>query len=228
MTTASSNGRAQSRRVILLGKGELAVKVADWFVQSQDWELATIVPTVPEPTWTDSLIACAETNGVPYVESGRHGDIAGVKDDDWSIDLAVSVFYDRIIPGWFIDKCGRIINIHNSPLPRYRGVSPINWALKNGERSHGVTIHEMTPGIDEGPIVAQLHYSIYPEHDEVRDVYARSLAYGWTLFDETFPLLDRVSPRPQDERHATYYSAADAPRLEERRSFTRAESVAPA
>ena len=41
----------------------------------------------------------------------------------------------------FIDSCKNIINLHNSPLPKYRGVRPINWALKNGEHSHGVTIH---------------------------------------------------------------------------------------
>jgi methionyl-tRNA formyltransferase len=226
MTTASSNGRVQPRRVILLGKGELAVRVADWFVRGQDWELTTIVPTVPEPTWTDSLIAWAETNGVPYVESGRHGDLAGVKDDDWSIDLAVSVFYDRIIPAWFIDKCGRIINIHNSPLPRYRGVSPINWALKNRENMHGVTIHEITPGIDDGPIVAQTTYSIYPEVDEVIDVYRRGLEYAWVLFQQTLPLLDTITARPQDESQALYYSRQQDDQLGERRGFTRQQSVA--
>ena len=226
MTTSSSNGRVQPRRVILLGKGELAVRVADWFVQSEDWELATIVPTVPEPTWTDSLIAWAESNGVPYVESGHHGDLAGVKDDDWNIDLAVSVFYDRIIPEWFIDKCGRIINVHNSPLPRYRGVSPINWALKNGENMHGVTIHEITPGIDDGPIVAQTTYSIYPEVDEVIDVYRRGLEYAWVLFQQTLPLLDAITARPQDESQALYYSRQQDDRLGERRGFTRQQSVA--
>lgn len=226
MTTSSSNGRVQPRRVILLGKGELAVRVADWFVQSEDWELATIVPTVPEPTWTDSLIAWAESNGVPYVESGHHGDLAGVKDDDWNIDLAVSVFYDRIIPAWFIDKCGRIINVHNSPLPRYRGVSPINWALKNGENMHGVTIHEITPGIDDGPIVAQTTYSIYPEVDEVIDVYRRGLEYAWVLFQQTLPLLDAITARPQDESQALYYSRQQDDRLGERRGFTRQQSVA--
>jgi methionyl-tRNA formyltransferase len=103
-------------------------------------------------------------------------------------------------------------------------MAPINWALKEGQRMHGVTIHEITPGIDDGPIVAQLTYSIYPEFDEVIDVYRRSLNYGWTLFEQTMPLLDLVEARPQDESLATYFSAGDQVRLGDRRDFTRAQS----
>jgi methionyl-tRNA formyltransferase len=224
MTTASRNGSGAHRTAVVLGKGTLAIKVADWFVQSSDWELTAVVPTIPEPSWTDSLVAWAQQNDIPWVASGRYGDLAGA-DDDWTVDLAVSVTYDRIIAGWFIDKCKQIINIHNSPLPRYRGVSPINWALKNGERSHGVTIHEITPGIDDGPIVSQLAYSIYPEFDEVVDVYSRALEYGWVLFEQTMPMLDRIEPVPQDAHSATYYSRNEDELLEERRSFTRAESL---
>jgi methionyl-tRNA formyltransferase len=87
---------------------------------------------------------------------------------------------------------------------------------------HGVTIHEITPGIDDGPIVAQLQYSIYPELDEVVDVYNRALEYGWTLFEQTIPNLDRIEAAPQDERAASYYSTADNDALGERRGFTRA------
>jgi methionyl-tRNA formyltransferase len=227
VTDESNNGRGRpQRQAIVLGKGTLAIKVAEWFRTSSAWDLAAVVPTVPEPAWTDSFIAWAEANAVPSVASGRYDDLPAVGGDDWRVDLAVSVTYDRIIPAWFINKCERIINIHNSPLPRYRGVSPINWALKNGERAHGVTIHEITPGIDDGPIVAQLQYSIYPELDEVVDVYRRALEYGWTLFEQTMPLLDSIAPVAQDERSATYYSRKQDDQLGDRRSFTRQQSVA--
>jgi methionyl-tRNA formyltransferase len=208
---------AGTKRTVVLGKGTLAIKVADWFRRSEAYELATVVPVVPEPTWTDSLIDWARTTGISYVESGHHRDLP----EDQTIDLAVSVFYDRIVPDWFIERCGRIINIHNSALPRYRGVSPINWALKNEERSHGVTIHEITPGIDDGPIVSQVLYSIYPDFDEVRDVYDRALAFAWTLFEQTIPILDRIEAVPQDEAQASYYSAAQNELLGDRRGFTR-------
>jgi methionyl-tRNA formyltransferase len=212
-----------SRTAVVLGKGTLAIRVAEWFHREDDWRLMHVVPVVPEPAWTDSLAEWAARNDVPQVESGDYADLAptgGIA----TADLAVSVFYDRILPAELIACFGRALNIHNGPLPRYRGVSPINWALKNGERSHGVTIHEIAPGIDEGPVVAQLTYSIYPERDEVEDVYRRALAFGWVLFEQTMPILDRIEATPQDERLATYYSAADNGRLGERRSFTRRAS----
>jgi methionyl-tRNA formyltransferase len=162
---------------------------------------------------------------VPTIESGHYKDLPDVSTAGWSTDLAMSVFYDKIIKAWFIDKCKQIINLHNGPLPKYRGVSPINWALKNGEREHGITIHEITPGIDDGPIVGQVKYSIYPEFDEVIDVYNRSLEYGWTLFQQTIPLIDSIKPRPQDEQQATYYNRGDNVRLEERSGFTREASL---
>lgn len=214
------------KQVVVLGKGTLAIQIADWFLRSPDYELKAIVPVVPEPAWTASFIQWAQLHDVPFVASGHYKDLDQIRDDNRSIDLAFSVFYDKIIKAWFIERCQRILNIHNGPLPRYRGVSPINWALKNNETKHGVTIHEITPGIDDGPIVAQLDYSIYPAFDEVIDVYRRALAYGWVLFQQTMPLLDQIKPQGQDEAQALYYSAQQNHLLEERHSFTRRESLA--
>jgi methionyl-tRNA formyltransferase len=209
-----------ARRTVVLGKGTLAIRIANWFLDSPDYELERVVPVVPEPTWTESLAGWASARGLPVVKSGHWRDLPGI-----SHDLGISVFYDRILPADFIARFDRLLNLHNAPLPRYRGVSPINWALKNGDVTHGVTIHEITPGIDSGPIVAKLEYSIYPEFDEVADVYARALEYGWLLFTQTMPILDRIDARPQDEAQATYYSARDNALLDERSSFTRELSL---
>lgn len=212
-------------KVVLMGKGDLAIRIANWFLHSEKYELVEVVPLIPEPTWTGSLATWAEENRVPVVESGHYRDLQQLQAGDGNVELAMSVFYDKIIRDWFIQRCRRIINLHNGPLPKYRGVSPINWALKNGEREHGVTIHEITPGIDDGPIVGQVKYSIYPEFDEVIDVYHRALEYGWTLFRQTVPLLDRIQPRAQEHEAASYYSKLDNPRLGDRAGFTRAETA---
>jgi methionyl-tRNA formyltransferase len=54
-------------------------------------------------------------------------------------------------------------NLHPGPLPRYAGLNAINWAIYKGEKSHGVTIHRMEPGIDTGAIVYQ---TLFPIEDE--------------------------------------------------------------
>ncbi len=207
-----------------MGKGTLAIRVAGWFLNNSDYTLVGVVPVIPEPTWTDSLLSWAKDNNIPVIESGDYKDI-NVAEERWRADLIFSVFYDKIFKDWFISQYEYILNLHNGPLPKYRGVSPINWALKNNERKHGVTIHQIVPGIDEGPIVAQLDYSIYPEFDEVVDVYNRALEYGWVLFTQTMPIFEKIRPQPQDNSVATYYNAAQNRLLVERRYFTKQESI---
>lgn len=207
------------KRTVLLGKGRLAIEAAEWLRTSMSFELEAIVPVIPEPVWAPSLVKWAATHEVPVVESGDYRDLLDPTGPN--IDLAISIFYDRIIDAEFIERCNRIINLHNGPLPRYRGVSPINWALKNEEAKHGVTIHEITPGIDDGPIIGQVLFPIYPAFDEVEDVYERALRYGRVLLETTLPLLDLIEPVPQDESQATYYSRRDDTALGERRGFRR-------
>jgi len=198
--------KIDKKTVIICGKGSLAIKVASWFLKNPDYKLLYIVPVIPEKTWTKSVVLWAKKNKVKIIRSGEIKDIPEIKNPGWKIDLVVSVFYENIFKESFIKKCKKIINIHNAPLPKYRGVSPINWALKNKEHEHGVTIHEITPGIDDGPIISQVKYSIFPDLDTVENVYKRSLRFAWMLFLETIPILDQIKPIPQDDNLATYYS----------------------
>ena len=161
----------------------------------------------------------ADDHSVDIVPSGRWQDLEqGLK-----IDLGISIFCHQIFPQRFIERCGRLVNLHNSLLPKYRGMAPINWALNNGEREHGLTLHEITVDIDAGPIIDQQAYPISPAEDEVIDVYRRALLVGWTLMERNLPTLHQSPAKPQDEHQATYYSAADQARLGPRRYFRRNE-----
>jgi len=204
-------------KITVYGKGDLAINVCSYLL-STDNEL-TVVPVIPEPTWTSSLINWCKDYGVRYVESGDY------KKLKTKTDLGISVFYDKIFKKDYIESCGKLINIHNGPLPEYRGMSPINWALKDEKQEHGVTIHEVTPGIDDGPIIAQLKYSIYPEFDEVIDVYNRSLEYGRVLFENTFPILYDIVARQQNEKLSSYHHSSEHHLLQERKNFTRETSL---
>ena len=207
-------------RVLILGKGELAIKICEWFSKSSDYELCSVVPVIPEPVWTESLSLWAKQNNIPLVESGHYKDL-----DLEEIDLAMSVFYDKIIKSNFIDKCKRIINLHNSALPKYRGISPINWALKDGCNEHGVTIHEITAGVDNGSIISQIKYSIYPEFEEVIDVYKKSLKFAYVLFENTISIIDEIVPIKQNEEEASLHHFSENNLLKERRDFTKEISL---
>ena len=203
--------------VVLLGKGDLSIKVAEYC--KEYFNLSLVIPDKPEPKWTGSLQNWCIDNDVPYIESGDFKDL----DEGCKFDLGISIFYGKIIKKGFIDKCEKIINLHNAPLPKYRGVRPINWALKNNEKYHGVTIHEITEGIDDGPIVGKLTYPIYPEIEEVDDVYRKSLDYGWLLFKDVISKIGYAYSNSliQDNSKSSYYSNKEIKDLGNRLDFKR-------
>jgi UDP-4-amino-4-deoxy-L-arabinose formyltransferase/UDP-glucuronic acid dehydrogenase (UDP-4-keto-hexauronic acid decarboxylating) len=80
------------------------------------------------------------------------------------------------------------LNLHASLLPRNRGPNPTQWALLRGESRTGVTLHEMTDRLDEGPIIAQKEIPIFPE-DTWLTVQSRLKDAGNQLLEETLPEL---------------------------------------
>lgn len=73
------------------------------------------------------------------------------------LDVALSVSAPWIFDRSFITLWnGRIFNIHFSPLPRFRGGGGLTWPILLRGRRFGVTIHELTEGIDDGPIIASI------------------------------------------------------------------------
>jgi len=204
------------KNIVLLGKGWLSIKVAEWIKDNHN--LILVVPDKPEPKWTDSLREWSIKNNIDIIESGNFNDIP----KELKIDLAISIFYGKIIKKHFIEQCGDIINLHNAPLPKYRGVRPINWALKNNEKYHGVTIHRINVGIDEGEILGKITYPIYPEIEEVEDVYKKSLEYGWLLFKDVMGKYDYIKDNTTTQGNDyTYYSMDDNEKLGNRSDFRR-------
>ncbi len=81
-----------------------------------------------------------------------------------SPDLIIVCAYGKLLPKIILElpKYG-CWNIHASLLPKYRGASPINWVLLNGESKTGITIFLMEEGLDTGPILLQKELPILEE-----------------------------------------------------------------
>jgi len=76
-------------------------------------------------------------------------------------DYIVLAGFMRILTSEFIDAFEhRILNIHPSLLPAYKGLNTYQRALDNGETQHGVSIHLVTAELDAGPIILQASYDI--------------------------------------------------------------------
>lgn len=209
------------RRAVVLGKGTLAMHACETIAALPDTVLDTVVPVMPEPGWDVSLAETVQT---------RWPDVRVISSGDWRdlepgrCDLVVSVLYDKIIGLELIQATPQIINCHPGRLPQYRGVRPVNWALRNGDHLAGITLHAIDEGIDSGPVLAEALFSIWPEVDEVRDVWWRAIAHGRRLISDTLPRLDRITPRPQDPALAMTHYSRDNHHLHERADWTRALS----
>jgi methionyl-tRNA formyltransferase len=213
-------------KILLLGKGKLACQIASFlFHNPNHYELRGIVPNIPRDTFP-SLEEWALRHNYPPVQiirSGRFQDVAMLRDGIRLFDLALSVNYDRILSEQFLSYFKRSVNIHNAPLPKYAGVSPINWALENCEQYHGVTIHDILPGIDDGPILAQCTFPIDHEVDEVIDVLERCQNFGFMLFKQVIGNILRLESIPQESAKRTYFSKSLNSELC-RKTFSRASS----
>lgn len=83
------------------------------------------------------------------------------------VELVVLAGFMRILTPHFISAWeGRLINIHPSLLPAYRGLHTHQRALADGVKIHGCTVHFVVPELDAGPIIAQGAIAVRPDDDE--------------------------------------------------------------
>jgi len=121
-------------------------------------------------------------------------------------EVGVVISYGRLIPseGLSLPRYG-MLGVHPSLLPKYRGASPIAWAILNVEQTTGVTVFRLNERLDAGDIALQQAVTIEPQDTAVR-LSERLARLGAELLIEAIGLLERgeVSFKPQDERQATY------------------------
>lgn len=87
--------------------------------------------------------------------------------DDWAPDIVVLAGFMRILSSGFVEHyAGRLLNIHPSLLPKYKGLHTHRRALAAGDTEHGCSVHFVTPELDGGPVVAQAIVPVLPGDSE--------------------------------------------------------------
>lgn len=147
----------------------------------------------------------AQAHGIPVHLPHRPIDIYDQL-ADYGADAAVLVAYGRIVPKKLIDlfEFG-IINIHPSLLPMYRGPSPIESAIVNGDKTTGVSIMSLSAEMDAGPVYHQI--KIHLSGNDTAPHLAASLAN--LAASELITCLPKIfdgslTPIKQDDAEATY------------------------
>ncbi len=143
---------------------------------------------------------------IPYYQplKIRKDEIALDKIKEIEPDLNVVVAYGQIIPSSIIYfPRYNSLNVHFSLLPKYRGASPVQKALLDGEAKTGITIFELNEKMDEGDILVQEEVNVFPD-ENAADLEARLAQKGADLLIKAIAQIDKLKHRKQDHSQATY------------------------
>ena len=161
------SGRGSNLQALLdaIADGTLAAQITGVF---SDRPLALALQRVPGPLrWSRDARACASRDAF---DAALAEAVASTR-PDW----VVCAGYLRILGDAFIERFrGRLLNIHPSLLPAYRGLRTHARALEAGDREHGASVHFVEPALDAGAVVAQARVPVLPG-DDVAKLAARVL-----------------------------------------------------
>ncbi|WP_170427538.1 phosphoribosylglycinamide formyltransferase [Ruegeria arenilitoris] len=97
-------------------------------------------------------------------------------------DIVCLAGFMRVLTGDFVSRFqGRMLNIHPSLLPKYKGLNTHARAIEAGDAEHGCSVHEVTAALDDGPILGQARVNIEPG-DAPEELAARVLVWEHKLY----------------------------------------------
>ncbi len=121
-------------------------------------------------------------------------------------EICLVVAYGKILPQELLDipPMG-FLNVHTSLLPKYRGAAPIQHALMNGEKITGLTVQQMSLGMDEGDVLVQELWEVSPT-DTTGVLFEKTSERAGPLLIEAITGLQNntITPRTQNPEEATY------------------------
>ncbi len=179
-------------------------------IQNDEYIMAVIThkDDPGEEIWFKSVAKLAAKYNIPVhtPESVNSPDWIA-KIGSWAPDLILSFSYRNMIAEEILSvpRLGAF-NMHASLLPKYRGHDPINWAILNGEKQTGMTLHHMAKQAAAGDIVDQEAVSIAKE-DAVQEVFAKCAKAARSVLERQLDALTAGSAprRVQDETQANYF-----------------------
>lgn len=199
------------KTLIFFGTPSFVVPIPEKLLTTNYCLLTTVVTAPDKPVGRKQILTpspvkvWAQRHKIAVIDSPS---ITQVTEQVRPVKPAVGVLaaYGRVLPKGLINLFPKgILVIHPSLLPQYRGPSPVQAAIINGDKETGVTIIKMDEKVDHGSIIAQFKEGIKPD-DTTESLTARLFLSGAKVLSTILPayLEGRIRPRPQDDKKATY------------------------
>lgn len=205
-------------RALFLGTPEIARFCVEAMIKDPHFEVVGVVTQPDRPQGRKLQLhpspvkALIQPLGIPILTPENINtdevlhEIAG-----WRAEVVVVVAYGQILKKKFLQMFpDRVVNVHASLLPRWRGAAPIQRAIMNGDTETGVCLQVMVRKLDAGPILGSRRFALEPEMNAF-DSYKQCEQLGAQLIqvDLMDYLRGNLSAIPQDESQATYAPKID-------------------
>jgi methionyl-tRNA formyltransferase len=190
-------------------------KILEYLASSSAYKVKGVITQPDKPQkrgnkiLQSSVSKISQNYGFPVFKPTNLNDPDFIKNiEGIDFDFLVVAAYGKIIPNWLLNAPNKMpINIHYSILPSYRGASPIQTSLLNGDNISGVTFMEMSEGLDEGKIIKVFTLDIIETHNKTSlendlcDLAIKNM-------DDVFGLVfsNKILLNAQDEASASYCS----------------------
>jgi len=160
-----------------------------------------------EAIWFPSVAELARSRGIEPVVADVPDAALVARVRAAAPDLIFSFYFRHLLPDDLLAIPRRgAYNLHGSLLPKYRGRAPVNWAVANGEKETGATLHVMSGKADAGDIVDQEHVPIGPD-ETAYEVQKRVTQAGVRILERRLAeLAAGTAPRrKQDDAEASTF-----------------------
>ncbi|MBO5090080.1 MAG: methionyl-tRNA formyltransferase [Clostridia bacterium] len=198
-------------KIVFMGTPDYAVKTLEALIKSEH-TVAAVFAQPDKPVGRKQILTpppvkvCAESYNIPVYQpnSVRTGEALEII-NSINPDVIVVVAYGKILPKEIL-KAAKFgcVNGHASLLPKYRGASPIQWCIVQGETETGITTMLMDEGMDTGDILETVTVKI-GDNETAEELFERLSSISADLMLSTLNKLEKgeISPKKQ-EGEATY------------------------
>jgi methionyl-tRNA formyltransferase len=199
-------------KVAFFGTPDFALPALAGILDSSRHQLVCIVTQPDKPVGRGGQVVFSAVkkfaiqHGIPFYQPDRINKELQVL-DKYKPDIIVTCAFGQILNQAVLDYAPHgVINIHASLLPKYRGSSPIQWAIIKGEKTTGITIMQTDIGLDTGDIITQSSLDIV-SGETAGELFARLAELGGNAIVGALDLIKggKMTRMPQDHADATAY-----------------------
>ena len=197
-----------NKKIVYMGTPHYAKAILDTLIQAEDMEISLVLTQPDRPVGRKKVLTASPVKelaleyGIEVLQPNRLSD-EGIEDaiKNAKPDFIVVAAFGQILPKSILD-IAPCINLHASLLPQYRGASPVQQSLLNGDKKTGVTSMLMEEGLDTGPMLEKVEFMI-PNEMRLHALMQQLTNDACTLTLSTIRKYKNITAVKQDESQAT-------------------------